>query len=382
MVSDIYIFFHLKKARTTMRTIIIAPLYCLLLICLLAGFSRACTCFSMDTPAGPIFGSNLDLFIPGDGLMFVNQRGIAKEGMQASTTGEKIKWTSKYGSVTFNLAGREMAFGGMNEAGLVVGTMELAKSEFHAPDQRPALSIGFWVQYVLDTCGTVEEAVKVDAKVRIQDSAPSQHFLIVDAEGNCAAIEWFDGKYTCYTGDSLPVKVMSNMPYARALAAQKRGGARWWWSNPGQSAERFAGAQARCQSYDPVAEPDAIGYAFGTLVDVVSAPHTKWSIVYDIPKREIWYGTVVSRPVKHLAFKNLDFSCEGPLLMLDVNAALEGDIEKHFTPYDHDVNMKVFQTLCERYEIEVSQKDAAEVMQHFESFKCATEGTHKTSGEN
>jgi penicillin V acylase-like amidase (Ntn superfamily) len=82
-----------------MRTLVTAALCCLLLISPLVGPSWACTSFCLDTPDGPVFGSNLDLFIPGDGLVFVNQRGIAKEGYEASTTGETAKWVSKYGSV-------------------------------------------------------------------------------------------------------------------------------------------------------------------------------------------------------------------------------------------------------------------------------------------
>jgi hypothetical protein len=60
----------------------------------------------------------------------------------------------------------------------------------------------------------------------------------------------------------------------------------------------------------------------GTLVDGVVAPEMQWSIVYDIGKRGIWYGSVASKPVKHILFKNLDFSCEKLLQMLDINAAL------------------------------------------------------------
>ena len=88
-----------------MHTIITALLCCLLSICTLVNNSQACTTFCLDTPSGPVFGSNLDLFIPGDGLVFINQRGIAKKGL--NTTGERAKWVSKFGSVTFNLAGRD-----------------------------------------------------------------------------------------------------------------------------------------------------------------------------------------------------------------------------------------------------------------------------------
>jgi penicillin V acylase-like amidase (Ntn superfamily) len=325
----------------------------------------------MDTPAGPVFGCNLDLFIPGDGLVFVNPRGLAKEGFQPGTTGEVAKWVSKYGSVTFNLAGREFAFGGMNEAGLVIGSMELRASRFPEPDERPGVTAGTWAQYVLDTCGNVDEAIRVDSRVRIEDSTPPVHFLIADADGNCAAVEWLDGRCVYRTGESLPVKAMSNMRYERALAAYQRGGPRWWWSNPGRSAERFADAQARMSAFDPAGDIDPVTYAFETLTRVVAAPHTKWNIVYDISKREIWYRSVESPAVKHLSLRDFDFSCETPVLMLDVNAALEGDVNGAFVPYDHDVNQAMFRTLCARFELEVSAETADRLMQLFEGFDCA-----------
>jgi len=354
-----------------MRPLVTAALCCLLLICPLVGPSWACTSFCLDTPDGPVFGANLDLFIPGDGLVFVNQRGIAKEGREHSTTGETAKWVSKYGSVTFSLAGREFAWSGMNEAGLVVATMELKAGEYPEPDERPPVYDGRWVQYVLDTCGSVREAVQVDSLVRVQDESVPSHYLVADADGNCAAIEYLDGRFVYLTGESLPVKAMSNMHYARALTAFERGGPRWWWSNPGQSAERFAAAHARNESYDASRETNAVSYAFGTLTQVVAAPHTKWNIVYDIAKREVWFRSVASPTVKHLSLDDFDFSCGPPLLMLDMNAALEGDVEEFFTPYDHDVNLNVFRTFCARYGIKVSAEDAASLIRFWESFECA-----------
>ncbi len=354
-----------------MRALVTAALGCLLLICSLAGPTPACTDFCLDTPDGPVFGCNLDLFIPGDGLVFINQRGVAKEGFQKSTTGETARWVSNFGSVTFNPAGREFVFGGMNEAGLVIGSMELLNSEFPKPDERVPLTLGTWAQYVLDTCGNVQEAIRLDSKVRIEDSAPPSHFLIADADGNCAALEWLDGKFVCRTGDDLPVKAMTNMRYERALASYERGGPRWWWSNPGRSAERFAAAHDRCVGYDANGDIDPVTHAFETLTRVVAAPHTKWNIVYDIPKREVWFRSVSSPAIKHLSLETFDLSCDAPLLMLDVNAALEGDISKSFVPYDREVNINVFQTFCDRYELGVSSETAVALMDVFDGFECA-----------
>ena len=59
--------------------------------------------------------------------------------------------------------------------------------------------------------------------------------------------------------------------------------------------------------------------------------------------------------------------------MLDVNTELAGNVEGSFTPYDHDVNLKVFRTFCDKWGTEVSAEGAVELMRFFESFKCATE---------
>jgi penicillin V acylase-like amidase (Ntn superfamily) len=284
-----------------MRTLVTAALFSLLLSYPLVGPSRACTSFCLDRPDGPVFAANLDLFNPGDGLVFVNRRGIAKKNIRQSTNGETARWISEYGSVTFNLAGRGFAWSGMNEAGLVVSSMEFKASEYPKPDERPPFDLGSWTQYVLDTCGSVQEAIRVASQVRLVcdgDSAPS-HFFVADADGDCAGLEFLDGRLVCYTGEDLPIKAMTNMPYARALAAYKRGGPRWWWSNPGQSAERFAGAAARMASY-----------ALETLTKVVTAPHTKWNVIYDIARREVRFRSAASPTVKRLSLQAFDLSCE------------------------------------------------------------------------
>ena len=73
--------------------------------------------------------------------------------------GKTKKWVSKYGSVSFDTAGRGFAWSGMNEAGLVMSTMSLYETELPPADQRPVLDSGNWIQYLLDTCATVEEVL-------------------------------------------------------------------------------------------------------------------------------------------------------------------------------------------------------------------------------
>jgi penicillin V acylase-like amidase (Ntn superfamily) len=354
-----------------MRALAIAVLCCTLLAWPQANPAAACTSFVMDTPEGPVFGTNLDLFIPGDGLILVNRSGVDKEGYETSTTGERARWTSRYGSVTFNIAGREFVWGGMNEAGLVMSSMELRVGKYPDPDERPPLFDGNWGQYILDNCGTVEEVLQRSASIRVHDQGYTSQYLVADADGNAAVIEYLDGELVLFAGEELPVMALSNMRYERALYAYEHGGTRWWWSNPGQSAERFATCQARAEGFNASRDTSAVSYAFGTLIYGVAAPHTRWNIVFDIPNREVWYRTAQSPALKHISFEAFDFSCDAPKLMLDVNTPLEGDVDGHFEQYDPKVNLNVFRTFCGRFGIEVSEQDSASLTGFYDSFECA-----------
>jgi len=363
--------------RTLPRRFLRAARACTVLpaAALLAAPAHACTSFCLDTPAGPVYATNLDLFTPADGLVFVNRRGMAKTNIRANQDGTTEAWTSRYASVTFNLAGRGFAWSGMNEAGLVVSTMQLTASKYAKPDDRPPFDVSSWTQYVLDTCGTVEEAVDAARRVRIvSDGDEPNHLMMVDAAGNGAGVEYLDGELVCHTGEHFPVHAMSNMRYERALEAYERGGPHWWWSNPGASAERFATAAERVRRFDAASDSSSVMYAMATLTRMVAAPHTKWNIVYDIANREILYRTVESPQLKRVALRDFDLSCDAPLRMLPVNAPLAGDVGPEFGPYDPLVNRNVFRTTCRRFGIDVSEETTAELMRLFDGFECAPEG--------
>ena len=77
-----------------------------------------------------------------------------------------LTWTSKYGAIqvagSIDPGGQiDAVFDGMNETGLVANLLYLSESEFPPPptDNRPRLSIGGWVQYVLTMFSTVNEVV-------------------------------------------------------------------------------------------------------------------------------------------------------------------------------------------------------------------------------
>lgn len=259
----------------------------------------------------------------------------------------------------------------MNEAGMVISGMRNTQSAFPAPDNRFPFDPGSFTQYLLDTCGSVKEVIHADRMVRpVADNNLPDHFLVADAKGNVAALEYIDGKLAVYQGRNLPVAAMANMPYSRSAWAYRNDGPRWWWSNPGRSAERVAIAADRIRSYDTNKEPNPMKHIFHTL-SLVANPDTQWQVGYNIQKRKIWFRTNRNWAGKYLSFSDFDFSCGAPLLMLDIHTAKKGHVADAFAPYNHQQNLAVFETMVARLGIQVAHTDAVSLMRAYEKFTCA-----------
>jgi len=104
----------------------------------------------------------------------------------------------------------------------------LAESDYGKPDDRPTMSIVAFGQYVLDTFGSVEEAVKELGKDSFRLIAPvlpngrgaTVHMSLSDPSGDSAIFEWIDGKVVIHHGKEY--KVMTNSPkYDEQLAIEK-----------------------------------------------------------------------------------------------------------------------------------------------------------------
>src|SRR5210317_1434248 len=116
-----------------------------------------CTTFTTKTNSELIFGRNLD--VESDiGNVFINPRRQKKTAYFSEKSKEiPAKWKSKFGSITFNQISKNIPHGGMNEKGLVVEHLYLEESAYESSDARPALMSHQWIQYMLDTCKSVNE---------------------------------------------------------------------------------------------------------------------------------------------------------------------------------------------------------------------------------
>src|ERR1700741_4950522 len=175
-----------------------------------------CTTFFINRNGQLIFGRNYD-WVAGQGMVNTNLRGLAKTSF-AMPDGSTINWVSLYGSITFNQYGKEFPTGGMNEKGLVVELMWLDGTQYPKADNRPAVEVLQWIQYQLDNCATIDDVIATDTRVRIasKGNAPL-HYLIADAKGYAATIEFLNGKMVVHKGAELPFPVLTNNSYEESL---------------------------------------------------------------------------------------------------------------------------------------------------------------------
>lgn len=308
-----------------------------LLVGLAAPPADGCTTFLLNDGRRFVFGKNYDWDVR-SGMLIVNQRGMAKVSV-ADSGGNPARWTSRYGSVTFNQFGREFPMGGMNEVGLVVEVMWLEATVYPAADHRATLDNLQWIQYQLDTATTVDDVLASDDRVRIVDGAPL-HYLVADATGKVATVEFLGGRMVAHTGSSLPVAALTNSTYDGSLAYYER-----WPQGLGSttSLDRFVTAAARTLAFADELPADALAYAFGTLSLVAQPSYTRWSIVYEITERRVHFRTDRLPAIRSLDITGLDFACKGPVRVLDLGTPVSGDIFGHLVPYTLEHNCSLIE---------------------------------------
>jgi len=300
--------------------------------------SRSCTGFVLRNAGEPVFARNFDYGF-GGGLLMVNKRNVAKT---AATPETPAQWVAKYGSVTFNLYGRELPMGGMNEEGLVVECMWLDESEYPPPDSRPTLSDLQWIQYQLDNSATVAEVIENASRVRIFGYGGSKiHCLVSDRNGDCAVVEYIGGKLVAHTGGHLPVPALTNNTYENSVGFLDEfvgdENSEMYQANS-KSLGRFVIAAGAVKSFEGKPQKDGVSFAFDTLKKAESGEYTQWTIVYDVSGRRIHFRTKENPSIRVIEFADVDFSCAKPVLIYDLTSAGTGTIAKELEEYTYEKN--------------------------------------------
>jgi choloylglycine hydrolase len=309
----------------------------LLFLISLSPFVQAytCTTFFLNKNGQLIFGRNYD-WVTETGMLNTNLRGVVKTSMDK---GKTFQWVSKFGSISFNQYGKEFPNGGMNEKGLVVELMWLDESKFPEPDSRPALNVLQWIQYQLDNCSTIDEVIATDKIVRINLESPPQHYLIADAQGHAATVEFLNGKMVVHRDEALPVAVLANSTYQQSINAVQQAASKSSRQFSDNSLQRFSTACQMVKKFqqENIQQP-AVEYAFDILKNVAQGNVTKWSIVYDISNRKIYFKTADYPNRKEVDFNRFDFSCAAMPKAFAMNQTAGGNISPQFVSYSNEVN--------------------------------------------
>jgi len=319
-----------------------------------------------------VFGRNYDYYI-GYGIVFQNQRHLGKHAF-FSPPGS-LFWISRYASFTSNQFGKEQPTDGMNEAGLVVALMALDATRYPTPDARPSIGSLAWIQYQLDTCATVQEVIDNDKRIRISPDSSGLHFLVCDALGDVAVIEFLNGSMVVHRGDSLFVPALTNSSYEASVNYLKQHigfGGNQPIPQSSNSLDRFVRAADRVANYGPHISAPAVYYAFSALDSVAQGSFTRWRIVYDVKARAVYYKTRESPEVKMARFDAFDFRCAARPKLLDIDYQGSGDVTASFEYYttaaNRDLLYKTYHSLDWLKNVSDSTLDALAAFPS--SFRC------------
>jgi len=304
------------------------------LAAMLATPARSCTTICLPDKEKAVVAYNYDWYLP-EGLVVVNKRGTRKI---SSLRTQAATWVATYGSVTFNQWGRDYPATGINEKGLMVSQMWLDETKYPPADARPEVNGLGWVQYNLDRHATVAELLANAEAVRPTSRSGLQHYLVADASGDAAAMEFLEGKLVVYRGEAMPVRALTNSTYADSVAAFERAKSKGEAPTSSSSLDRFS----RGAMLATGGNADLIARGFEILA-AVAQPSTRWSIVYDLSAREVYFKTEGNQAIRRFALADFDFSCSAPVRMLDVTLAGAGDVSAAFVDYSLAANRAVIE---------------------------------------
>lgn len=180
----------------------------------------ACTGITIKPKDGSIiFARTLEFAADIQSNIIVVPRGQAYVG---STSAGKpgLRWKTQYGIVGANAFAMPVILDGLNEKGLDVALFYFPGfaryQTVKAEDVGKSLAPWELGVYLLGTCADVKQAVAAAKNVLVGEVVqknmgivPPVHYIVTDATGNCAVLEYIDGQLKVFAN---PLGVMSNSP--------------------------------------------------------------------------------------------------------------------------------------------------------------------------
>ncbi len=323
---------------------ILITLIALLFMAIIPSITEGCSTFKVQQGDHIAYAHNMnqgDLGVPG--MIFINKRGMLKESRtwnELTTTQPTLAtdyaWVSRYGSVTVNIFGRDLPDGGVNEEGLYIWEMG-EDVEYPNDPEKPAMNQTNWMQYILDTCLYVEDAIQRANEVTIDGWG--WHYFVGDATGSTAYIMFVDGKPLVRSGADMPVPAVFNSPYdwELELARYYEGfGGNYSTETDDPRVPRFVRYMRLMREMQPT--DNVVDYGIMMMQTLRVNDDPEWSILHDEDSRTMYFRTRLNPAVKTLKFDDIDFTNQSPTLMLDIDQSDDGDSMGRFEAYSKQVD--------------------------------------------
>ncbi|MCV0429376.1 MAG: linear amide C-N hydrolase [Roseibium sp.] len=274
-------------------------------VCALSVFTfsaaLACSTVVFRNQQVPLLAYNFDFEATDAGFLLINPSGASKRSVM---DGNPASWSSRFGSVTVNQIGPGMPAAGMNSKGLVVSLMWNEEADYARHNSAPVLSELEFIQRLLDTSGSVTEALSWIDEVSIQGFVPIHYFLF-DASGDAAILTPGEAKLIVHRGEDLPVPVLTNTSYQKALEHLKKPSGSGVKSGDRGSLARFRIAATALQASVEVNSSQA----FDVLEDLATSS-TRWRIVFNPVDKQINLRIGSAAESLTLDLTATDFSCQ------------------------------------------------------------------------
>ncbi|MEU2610025.1 carcinine hydrolase/isopenicillin-N N-acyltransferase family protein [Micromonospora sp. NPDC007271] len=164
-----------------------------------------------------------------------------------------------------------LPFDGMNERGLAVGLAADDGATARPVPGRPTVGSVRILRLVLDEAATVDEAIGVFERYNLDfDGGPPLHYLLADATGASAVVEFVDGAMRAEKGRGT-WQALTNVPAVGVADRDLRRDHRYGLL-----------AEALDQAGGAVDAPSAL-----RLLNSVRQAHTRWSVVYGLTTGEV-----------------------------------------------------------------------------------------------
>lgn len=297
-----------------------------------AGAAQACTTMLLGQPGHTRLAFSYD-FVIDAGAVLVNGRGAERRSIFAP---QPAVWHVDHASVTFNQFGPGLPTTGMNEAGLVVTLMWNEDVTYPAPTGGPGVGELELIQRLLDTSGTVQEAIAEAQRTEVPGMVPI-HYFVTDRSGARAILAHEDGELTVRSGDEVPVPALTNIWYDRLLdllpsqeAAGADGQADGFDDLAGNSLGRFASAAS---SISAAGAQPSTQVAFEALGGVANEM-TQWKVVYDPVGGTVAFRLGTTGALRTLDLASVDGDCRAHPLGLRLEHGATGDVAGDLQPFD------------------------------------------------